>query len=342
MSEVLITGATGFLGYYLTHALAAEGHSFRALVRPGADTRYLSELGDRCTLIEGDILDPDSVLAALTGVDTVIHAAAAVSFLPSDRLPMLRTNVEGTANVVNMMLQAGCRRLLYVSSVAALNRVSGGPIVTVADRQPTHPPVSDYARSKQLAEREAWRGRAEGLSVAAVYPSVMLGAGDWSGHNAPALWRQAAGGMAFYPAGGSGFVDVRDVARALLLLHDRDLDGERWLLNDTNLSWRALMTAIAQSIGAPPPRWLLPAWVVRIVAPVLEGIARLRERRPLITRESARKVQSTYAYDGTPFAEVSGRRYLDIGETVREVGAAYRMAKQMGDGSIPIAHLPVK
>ena len=339
--KLLLTGGTGFIGYYLAHALAAAGRPFTALVRSSSDTATLGELGEWCTLIEGDLTDPESLYDALEGIDTVIHAAACVSYRSEDEDRMLKVNAEGTANLVNMMLEAGTRRLVYLSSVAALNRVDGGQVIQLADRWPLEKPNTPYARSKFAAEREVWRGQAEGLSVAAAYPAIVLGAGDWRGSNTPGLWRRAADGLSVYPEGEAGFVDVRDVASAVLSLLDRDTDRDRFLLAAENLSWQYVLTAIAESIEVAPPGYGMPAWQSSFVWPLEQVRAKLTGSDPLITRATHHNVQAVFRYDGSYYTEATGRSYLPITETIRETGKAFRVSQQLGR-DLPPTYLPLR
>ena len=338
--KLLLTGATGFIGYYLSHALAAAGRSFTALVRSGSDTTVLRELADRCTLVEGDLTDPDSLLDALQGIDTVIHTAACVSYQPGDDDRMMRVNAEGTANLVNMMLEAGTPRLVYLSSVAALNRVDGGRITKLIDHWPVEEPNTPYARSKFAAEREVWRGQAEGLSLGVVYPAVVLGAGSWRGTNTPALWRRAAEGGRIYPLGTAGFVDVRDVVAALLVTLDRRIDRDRFLLCAANLSWKEVLTAVAESIQANPPTYAMAEWQSALLWP-LEGLrSRLTDTTPLITRDTHQNLQASFRYDGAYYVAETGRHYVPIENTIREVGKAFLMSRAMGEG-LPATYLPL-
>jgi len=299
----------------------AEQIPFVVLVRSSSDTTFLTEA--EVELRHGDVNAPNSLLDAMQGVDTVIHTAAVVSFLPQDRDLMLKVNGEGTANVVNMALEAGVRRLIHLSSVAALNRVDGGPVVTLADRWPAERPNTSYGESKFAAEREAWRGQAEGLEVAAIYPSLILGAGDFSGHNTPALWRMVAKERGFYPTGSTGVVSLSDVVSATLQVLRRDQDGDRFLLNAANLSWEKLLNTIAASIDAKPPTVRLPAWQSAFLWPVEALRAKISGNRPLITRESHRNVQATFRYDGSSYPTVTGQAYQDIGTVIAEIGQAY-------------------
>ena len=338
--ELLLTGGTGFVGYYLAHALAAAGRPFVALVRPAADIRHLRELSPWCTLVEGDLLDPLSLFDALDGIPTVVHAAALVSFEDQREEEMLAVNGTGTANLVNMMIQAGARRLVHLSSVAVLNRVDGGKAVTVADRWPLKRPDTAYARSKFAAEREVWRGQAEGLSVAALYPATVLGAGDWSGPNTPGLWRRVDEGLRIHPAGTAGFVDVRDVARAVLTVLDRNVDRDRFLLSAGDMAWKTFFALVAESVGVPGPSLGLSRWQSALLWPLSGLAARLTGRPASLTRANHRVAQSAYRYDGTAYSIATGQDYRPLDVTIKETGQAYRMSKSAGAG-LPPTFLPL-
>lgn len=316
---ILLTGPTGYLGHRLAKALAVKGTSFRALARETSDTAKLRELPN-CEVVAGDLNDPDSLLDACAGIDTIIHTAALVSFQTTDRDRMLFVNGEGTANLVNMALEAGVRRIIHLSSVAVLNRRDGGPVVTLAERWPEQRPNTSYAESKFIAEREVWRGQAEGLEVAVLYPTHMLGPGDWHHDHAPKLWSMAAKERGFYPTGTTGFVDIRDVVDAALTVLERDQNGERFLLNAVNWSWEEAMTKIARSIGAKAPTLRVPAWQSAMLWPVELLRAKISGSKPIITRESHQNVQADFRYDGSAYLATTGNAYRDVETCVREVG----------------------
>lgn len=319
---ILLTGPTGYLGHRLALALAQANRPFRALIRSSSDRSRLQGLTG-CEIVVGDLNDPDSLLDACAGVDTIIHTAALVSFQTTDRDRMLFVNGEGTANLVNMALEAGVRRLVHLSSVAVLNRRDGGPVVTLAERWPEQRPNTSYAESKFIAEREAWRGQAEGLEVAVLYPTHMLGLGDWQHDHAPKLWTMAAKERGFYPTGTTGFVDVRDVVDATIAVVDRDQDGDRFLLNAVNWSWQEAMTKIAKSIDTKPPTLRVPAWQSAMLWPVELLRAKISGSKPIITRESHQNVQADFRYDGSAYVEATGNPYRDVEQTVREVGEVF-------------------
>jgi nucleoside-diphosphate-sugar epimerase len=322
---ILLTGATGYLGRRIARALADRKKPFRALVRETSDTSALEQLGPNVSLFTGDLNDPDSLLDACHGIDVIIHAAAFVSFQTTDRERLLFVNGEGTANLVNMALEAGVRRLVHLSSVAVLNRRDGGPVVTLAERWPEERPNTSYAESKFAAEREVWRGQAEGLEVAVLYPTHMLGAGDWTHEHAPRLWRMAAKERGVYPTGTTGFVDIRDVVDAVLFALDRDADGDRFLLNAVNWTWKQALTHIARSIGAKPPTIRVQPWQSALLWPIELVRSKISGSKPMITRESHQNVQADFRYDGSAYAEAAGRAYRSVEACVEEVGEEFKI-----------------
>lgn len=335
--SVFITGATGFIGSHIVRQYLKAGHVVTALYRPNAARSgrgygMLTDVADRLTWHEGDVLDIPSLEAAIQvgrdpgGMD-VIHAAALVSFVPKDRALMEKINVEGTANVVNVCLAAGIRKLGYVSSVAALGRPTArgearngeGRIVINEDQKWEESPAnSAYAKTKYRAELEVWRGVAEGLNAVMVNPSVVFGAGDWS-RSSLQLIRYVADEKPFYPAGLANYVDVLDVAESLYRLMQSEGSADRYILNAGTIPYRALLEQIAAALGKRPPTIGVLPVLTRLLWPLEAVRARLTGKAPLITRETARSASSLYSYDGQRIEQVLGFQYRPLGDTLRRV-----------------------
>ncbi len=329
---IFLTGATGFLGSSLLRALLHAGHTVRALRRADSRLDLVAEVADQVEWVEGDVLDVPSLEDALIGVDTVVHAAALVSFDPADERRLMEVNCTGTANVVNAALFNGVRRLVHISSVAALGRKSQLEPIDESARWQEEPGPTAYARSKFQAEREIWRGQAEGLSVASLYPSVILGAGRW-GEGSPQLFPFIDRGFGFYPPGASGFVDVRDVATALLLVLRRDRDGDRFLINAENVAYRELFALIARSINRPIPGKRLRGWQTGLLWRLDRLRTLLSGQRALITRETAQTALLVHRYDNSLSVRELNLRYRPLEETIRETGWLYLAAK--GEAGLP-------
>jgi nucleoside-diphosphate-sugar epimerase len=248
--------------------------------------------------IQGDILDVIGLEEAMEGVDAVIHCAAAVSFVKDKRRYMFRTNIEGTANVVNAALSQNVGRFIHVSSVAALGRTGGGSTVDEGRQWQVADLDTNYAISKYQGEMEVWRAIGEGLPAAIVNPSTILGYGNWE-QSSCALFKSVYEGFPWYTNGVNGFVDVEDVAKAILLLMESNVSGERFVLSGDNWSFRELFNRIADGFGKPHPnREATPA--LAALAWRLESVKSFFSRKPsLLTRESARIAQSKTYFDNS-------------------------------------------
>ena len=328
-NAVLITGATGFIGSHIARTYLDNGHPVAVLHREESGYGMLADLADQITWQVGDILDIPSLEAAITNGIDVIHAAAIVSFVPKDRDPMEKVNVEGTANVVNVCLKAGVRKLGYVSSVAALGKpvAKGGTLgesnlITEDQKWEESPLNSNYAKSKYRAELEVWRGVAEGLNAVMVNPTGVLGAGDWS-RSSLQLIKYVYDERPFYTDGLVNYVDVLDVADSLYQLMQSDLAAQRYILNGGTITYRALLEQIATALGKRPPTVRLPPLLTRLLWPIEAVRSWLTGKAPLITRETARSASAQYRFNGERIEQVTDFQYRPLNETLSRVARAF-------------------
>lgn len=218
--RVLVTGGTGYVGAHAVQALIAAGHQPRLLVRnPGRLATTVGAIGvdlDALEIAPGDMTDEAAVVAALKGVDAVIHGAAVVAALnQSDARQAVETNVRGTKTVINAALAAGCDPVVHISSVAALFTPSE-PVIT-SDLLPAVNADSPYTKSKALAEEFARQRQADGAPVVIVYPGGVAGpaAGEVFGDVAEGFIAMLKPGLIPLRGGAFGIIDVRDLARVL-------------------------------------------------------------------------------------------------------------------------------
>lgn len=324
----LVTGGTGLVGSYLIRYLLTEGYTrIRALYRTGSRFDLVEEVKDRVEWVEADLLDIFGLEDAMEGVKRVYHCAALISFLPGERDLMLRTNRDGTANVVNACLHAGVEKLLYVSSIAAIGRDKKSNRINEATKWQRSPDNSYYAISKFQAEQEVWRGRAEGLPVVVVNPSVILGAGFWDSGPQQIFkmtWRE----FPFYPVGETGFVDVRDVARFMILLMESDIQGERYILNSTNTSFEHLQKGFAEAIDRRPPRYTLTPWMARWAARLEWLRSKVTGKHPLITRENALMTSLDYHYENDKSRRDLNFEYIPFEQTLEDIATLFKEAAE--------------
>ena len=281
----LLTGATGFVGSAVARTLAKRGHALRLLVRPTSDRRNLAGLD--AEIIEGDLTDAGSLSRAAAGCRFVVHVAADYRIWVPDPAVMLRANVEGTRAVMRAALAAGAERVVYCSSVAALGHRPDGASadettpVTEADM------VGAYKRSKFLAEQAVLdMVRDERLPAVVVNPAAPVGPRDIKPTPTGRIIVDAANGRvpAFVDTG-LNVVHVDDVAEGHALALERGRIGERYILGGENLLLRDLLALVAQAAGRTPPRLALPIGPLMPLAAVMEAVARLTGREPLMTRD---------------------------------------------------------
>ncbi len=266
---------------------------------------------------DGDVNDLFSIEEALEGVHTVYHAAAFISFHNSDRKKMLKVNVEGTANLVNLALNKKVKRFCFVSSVAAMGRVSGQQYVNEESWWKTSKENSNYAISKYGAEREVWRGIEEGLSAFIVSPTIVIGPGNWS-NGSTQMFSQIWKGLPFYSNGITGFVDVRDVSKAALLLMEKGIENERYILNSENLTYRIVFDMIAENLGRAKSRFKVSPLLGEIGWRVMKIAGVFMPNKPMITKETARNAQMIWYYSNDKVKKELGMEFISIEQSVKD------------------------
>ncbi|ANH84133.1 3-beta hydroxysteroid dehydrogenase [Niabella ginsenosidivorans] len=315
---MLVTGGTGLLGAYILKELVQQGLSVRAIKRSHSILpRFIDpQILNKVEWVEGDILDVTALEEAMQGIDTIIHSAAVVSFSKKDRRRMYKVNVEGTANVVNMALQTDVRRLVYISSVAALGRRKDSRTVNETARWEEGSNNTHYAISKFNAELEAWRGFAEGLEGAVLNPATILGYGNWE-EGSCAIFKNVYKEFDWYTNGVNGFADVEDVARAAVMLAQSAITEERFIVCNDNWSFRKLLNTIADGFGKKRPSKEATPFLSSIAWRIEWLKSLLSSSKPLITKESAKVANSATLFDGSKLANtLPGFQYRPLEETI--------------------------
>ncbi|GHB80912.1 SDR family NAD(P)-dependent oxidoreductase [Persicitalea jodogahamensis] len=331
--RILITGATGLVGSATARSFLAKGHTIVALHRANSDRSLVNDLENQIHWVEGDILDVLSLEKAMDQVDCVVHAAAIVSFVPRDEADMYKVNVEGTANVVNVCLKKGIRKLCHVSSVAALGRPDprliedqSRIVIDETQRWTDSPNNSAYAKSKYLAELEVWRGIAEGLPAVIVNPSLILGEGDWH-KSSTQLFKYVYDGKPFYTVGTVNFVDVRDIAEAVVKLTMSDIENERYVLSAGTTTYQQLFSVIASALGRKPPHIKVGPGLAAIIWRVEAMRSWLTGSRPLITKDTARSAAHHFEYDSAKIKRDLSFDFQPLDKTVKRVSESFLTAK---------------
>ncbi|WP_443936946.1 NAD-dependent epimerase/dehydratase family protein [Pedobacter sp. MW01-1-1] len=314
---ILVTGGTGFLGSELINQLTAKGMAVRAIKR---DKSIIPALLHHNSLVDwqiADINEPARLEEVFDGVTHVYHCAAFVSFNPKDKKKLFHINIEGTANVVNLCLEKGCR-LLHVSSVAALGDAKKGQKITEKDFWEYDTKAHAYGLSKYEGEMEVWRGISEGLDAVIVNPSVIIGrnAGfDGSG----AIFKLVKQNFPFYTNGATGLVDVEDVAKGMILLMEGQATAERFILSSEDFHYKDLFAKIAEGFGVKAPAIEAKPWMLSIAWRALKFISIFTRKEPSITKDAAKSSLTLSYYSNDKIIQQTGISFKPLALTITEI-----------------------
>lgn len=321
---ILVTGGTGFLGSYIIKNLVEKGYTVKALRRSNKLPFWIpASTWDKVQWIDADVLDVVALEEAMENVDAVIHSAAVVSFVKKNRQEMYKVNVSGTANVVNMMLEKNVRRLIHISSVAALGRTLTGGHVNEEKKWEDSSVNTHYARSKHKAELEVWRGISEGLEGVILNPSTILGYGDWNSGSS-AIFKNVYKQFSWFTPGTNGFVDVEDVAKVAVTMMENKINEQKFIVNGDTWAFKKLQDVMADAFGRKKPS--------REAGPFLLGIAWRLERfkslftgkTPLITKESAKvAVSKTWFENDKLLKALPEFSFTPLEETIQKACQKY-------------------
>jgi len=324
---ILVTGGTGFIGAHLLYHLVNSGKNIRALKRKSSSldliqkifgyyTPESDELLKKIEWIEGDVLDIYSLLDAFEGIEHLYHTAAVVSFHPKDKTKLVRTNAEGTKNVVNAALDRKVGKLCHVSSIGALGRADGSGLVDET-RHWSSKKSSVYSTSKHEAEREVWRGIAEGLNAVIVNPSIVLGPGNWDA-GSPQVFQTMWKGLKFYTGGTNGFVDVNDVAKAMILLMESCISGERFILNAENIAYKQFFEWMATAMHLPAPKYKAGPLLSGVGWRALKVMSLFTGKPSSITKETAKTANQHYRYANHKIKAATGMAFIPVKKSVEQ------------------------
>lgn len=311
--KVLVTGANGFLGSWLTRALVRQGHEVYALVRAESD---LSELeGLNCNYVFGDITELDSLYKSFADIDTVFHTAGLIAYKKRDRAKMEKVNVYGTENVIDACLTKKVRKLVYISSVVAVGAGFNPKQILNEDSPYNVKPLDlGYFETKRAAEKlviEAFKKK--NLDCVILNPSTIYGEGDAKKGSRKTQVQVAQGRFNFYTSGGVSVVAVEDVVTAILTAWEKGRSGERYILSGENITIRELFTIIAEEAGVKPPANKIPNFVIFILGRIGDWMESLGFKGPLSTEN---------AWTATLY------HWFDSGKAQKELGFKPRPARE--------------
>ncbi len=286
----LVTGATGHIGNVLVRKLLERGKKVRALILPGEDTTSLQDVD--VERVEGDVLNLDSLWKPFEGVSGIFHLAGVISIMPGPDPIVWRVNVEGTRNVLKAAIQSGVRRLVYTSSIHAIQRVESG---VIDERLPYDPgnPYGEYDRSKAQATLEVQQASREELDAVIACPTGVIGPHDYRGSMMGSVIRTAAENQpTLYVDGAYDFVDVRDVADGLIAASEKGTRSESYILSGQRMSVRYLLETVREITGFNFPAIKIPFKLARFASIFTPLYYRMAHAIPRFTPYSLEVLQS--------------------------------------------------
>ncbi len=295
--KVLVTGANGFLGSWLTKRLIADGHVVTALVRKSSD---LSELaGIEPQYFYGDINDIDSLKKSIKDQEVVYHLAGAIAYNKADRPLMEKVNVEGTQNVVQVCTELKTPKLLHLSSVVAIGSSFKKEVLNENSEYKIKNLNLGYFETKRKAEELVMAAAKAGhLHAVCVNPSTIYGAGDAKKGSRKTQVKVAKGNFPFYTNGGVNVVAVEDVVQGILLAVDKGRSGERYILSGENMTIKELFQKIADFAEVPAPKIFMPNWALHSLGAIGDMLTALGLKGG-ISQENAYTASMFHWFDST-------------------------------------------
>lgn len=327
---VLVTGGTGLVGAHLLLHLIENGENVRAIYRNAETIKktkslfllYKKEsLFEKIEWVKANITDVPSLEKTFENVEYVYHCAALISFDPKDEDLIRKTNIEGTANIVNFCIANAVKKLCFVSSIAALGDLKEyEKIITEETEWNPEKPHSDYAISKYGAEMEIWRGQQEGLNAVIVNPGVIIGPG-FKEQGSGKLFKNVQNGLPFYTKGRSGFVAVTDVVKIMIELMKNEMKNERYTLIAQNIVFRDFFNTIAKASKTKKPSIYLSPLMMEILWRIDWLFSTIFRQKRHLDRATAKASFSKNLYSNEKIKSTLGVEFLDIHQYIKEISS---------------------
>ncbi|HWB27037.1 MAG TPA: NAD-dependent epimerase/dehydratase family protein [Chitinophagaceae bacterium] len=315
---VLVTGASGLVGSHLIRELIRQDKEVRAIYRNNVPA---VNCAGKVQWVKADILDIPELVEACEGIEQVYHCAGMVSFSPGEKHLLYKINIEGTANVVNACLSTGVKKLVHVSSVSALGRLRENTVVNETMNWTKETSNSEYGKTKYLGEMEVWRGVGEGLDAVIVNPVIILGDGDWNS-GSTGIFKNVYNEFPWYTEGVTGFTDVADVVKAMIMLMESDVTAQRFIISAANVGYHELFTQVAEGFKKKPAHKKVTPLMAEIVWRLEAVKGKFTGKKPLLTKETAHTAQAKVYFDNSKLMQFLPQfTYTPIKESVDRICA---------------------
>lgn len=326
MPKALVTGGTGFVGSHVVRVLLAQKLPVRCLVRPQTNRANLQGLDVEPVL--GDLNDPASLKLALRGCDMLFHVAADYRLWARDPEAMEKTNVEGTRQLLEAAGEAGVKKIVYTSSVAAVGRPATNGHLGIG-REDLDPPadqqVGSYKKSKFASDLLARQFAQKGLPLVLVNPAAPIGSRDIKPTPTGKIIVDFLNRkMPAYLETGMNFIDVEDVAAGHWLAAQKGRTGERYILGHKNMTLKEFLDQLAQIAGLPAPRFKIPYAVAYLAGAVSTGLSSLTRKEPAIPLDGVRMAHEPMYYDASKAVRELGLPQTPIETALRKAVKWFR------------------
>jgi dihydroflavonol-4-reductase len=319
MDTVLLTGATGFLGYHVAKKLNAAGIRPRVLELREGRQDVLNQLDvHRCA---GYLEDASAVRAACQGVDTLLHLAFKVSVGSGKALAeeMQRINITGTRELLETAAACGVKRAVVAGSALAVGVNRSPTPLDESANWTEHAFDFQYANIRRQAELNALAHASSSFAVMTVCPSFTFGPEDPVGAPANKLLQALISGkLPFTLAVGFGALDVRDFASGVVLAAQRGRSGERYLLSGENITVNQLLEQAASIAGVRAPHFTPPTMLLRVLVGLLEFVSSIRGKPAPLTREALQIIGRYAWYDASKARAELGWSARPLSETLAD------------------------
>ena len=329
---ILVTGGTGLVGtHLLLHLIESQSigsEKVRAIYRnltsiektKSLFATYKKEsLFEQIEWIQADITEVPSLEIAFQNIDTVYHCAALISFDPKDEDILRKTNIEGTANIVNFSIAYQIKKLCFVSSIATLgDLLPHEKFITEETEWNPEKYHNDYAISKYGAEMEIWRGQQEGLEVIIVNPGVILGPG-FREQGSGQLFTKVKNGLKFYTRGSTGFVAVTDVVRMAHQLMQSEIKNERFTLIAENSVFRDILNTMADAMGVKRPEIHAKPFFMEILWRLDWFVSTFFQQKRKLSKATARASYSVNNYSNRKIKDTLKTDFTGINHYIKEI-----------------------
>lgn len=313
--KAAVTGAAGFVGRNLVDRLVADGHSVVAI-----DRHHPVDVADHGAVswVSGDILDPESITEALTGVDVVFHLVAVITLRHTDDNAW-RINTEGVRNVAEAALAVGARRMVHCSSIHSFDQYTCGGVIDETSSRSDNAELPVYDRSKWAGEQELRKVIDRGLDGVICNPTAVIGPVDHTPFSRinGMLLDSARGRVPALVTGGFDLIDVRDVAAGLIAAAEHGRTGENYLLTGQMVTMLEAFQMVAREAGRRGPAFAFPMSMVKAILPVAEPICRLF-KSDLMSKAALGSLEASPVVDGTKARTELGHSPRPVAETMRD------------------------